>query len=110
MKYSKEEQLGKKKKTNHKKLSGNDKREYIDFLREISGGICQIPGCNNSAQDWEHPDRGINRDDRYTIMICRECHLKADGHTKVSLDVRIKLKLAGKRIGRDNWRQYNEDN
>ncbi|MFT7880459.1 MAG: hypothetical protein ABXS91_08705 [Sulfurimonas sp.] len=105
--YTKEVQLDKAKKHNPKKITGQDRRDYIDFIREKSGCKCQIPGCNNNAQDIEHPERGIRRDDRYIILICRSCHLKADGHTNVSEDEKSRIKLAGKKIAKQNWKDYN---
>jgi hypothetical protein len=106
--YTKAQQTKKNKAKNPKKLTGKDKINYIDFLRERSDEKCQMPDCNNDAQDWEHPDRGIHRDDRYTIMICRKCHMIADGHTLADVKERIALKEHGKRIGRENWKAYRE--
>ena len=107
MNYTKEAQLTKTKRPNPKKMTGIEKRLYIDFLREKSKGICQIPNCNNPAQDWEHPLRGINRDDRFTIMICRECHIIADNPSPKQIDKSSIIKLAGKKIAKQNWKDYN---
>ena len=106
MQLTKEKQLNKNKRPNPKKMPKLEKETYIDFLREKSGGICQIPSCHNRADDWEHPDRGINRDDRYTILICRECHMKADQPNPKQIDESSIIKLAGKKIGRQNWADY----
>jgi len=104
--YSKAQQTKKNKRVNPKRMTGTEKKLYIDFLREKSGGLCQIPNCNNRADDWEHPDRGINRDDRYTILICRSCHMKADQPSPKQIDESSRIKLAGKKIGRENWKDY----
>ena len=103
---SKAKQLQKNRKPNPKKMTKIEKRLYIDFQRDLSGGICQIPGCNNNAQDWEHPLRGINRDDRYTIMICRSCHTIADQPGTTQIAESIRIKNLGKKIAEENWKEY----
>ena len=107
MDYSKESQLQKTKRVNPKRMSNIEKKLYIDFLRDKSSGICQIPNCNNQAQDWEHPKRGINRDDRETILICRECHQIADQPSPTQIEESRLIKALGKKVAKQNWVDYN---
>ncbi len=104
---SKKDQLKKNKKPNLKRMSNIEKKLYIDFLRDKSEGICQIPNCNNQAQDWEHPKRGINRDDRETILICRNCHQIADQPSPTQIEESRIIKFTGKKIAKQNWDDYN---
>jgi len=104
---SKKDQTKKNRKPNPKRMSNIEKRLYIDFLREESEGICQIPGCNNAAQDWEHPKRGINRNDMETILICRNCHQIADHPSTTQAQESRIIKEAGKKVAKENWRKYN---
>ena len=55
--FSKSNQLRKNKKTNPKKLTREQKIEFIEFLKSKSGEVCQK--CNERpAQDFAHADRG----------------------------------------------------
>ena len=105
---NKKDQLKKNRQPNPKRMSNIEKKLYIDFLREESGGICQIPDCNNPAQDWEHPKRGINRDDRETILICRKCHQIADQPSPTQINESREIKSIGKKLAKQNWRNYRE--
>ncbi len=104
--FAKDKQLFKAKKTDPKKMDIRTKKLYIDFLRDKSGGICQITGCNNQAQDWEHPKRGIYRDDRETILICRQCHQVADQPNPKQIKESRRIKEDGKRIAKENYEDY----
>ena len=68
--FSKQAQVGKNRKTNPKKMPKVQYREYVDFVNERSNGLCQC-GCGRKADDMHHSKRGINKDDRSVIAICR---------------------------------------
>ena len=107
MTYSKAQQLGKHT-TNKKKMSRNDYFAYVDFVNDKAEYQCQNSQCNNQAQDIHHAYFGAGgRDDRYITAICRECHHAI--HHGSDTDKGSRLKLAFKTIGKENWREYNEN-
>jgi hypothetical protein len=102
---TKEQQL-KKVKQSDKKMKPTQYRQYVDFVNEISGGMCQNSQCENTAQDIHHSYFGAGgRDDRYITAICRHCHSMI--HCGVDTDKAKRLKLAFKTIGKQNWIEYN---
>ena len=106
--HSKKDQTKKNRQANPKRMSNIEKRLYVDFLRDKSNCMCQIPGCKFAAQDLEHPLRGINRDDRETILICRNCHQIADQPSPTQINESIEIKRVGKKIAKENWREYSD--
>ena len=104
--YSKQSQLNKTKKVNPKKMTNHERRLYADFIREKCKGICQIPWCNNNAQDMAHKDRAYKRDDRYEAMLCRACHTIADTPSPKQIDLSSKINLALSTACKQNWRDY----
>jgi len=104
--YSKTLQLSKTKKVNLKKITKLERRLYSDFIREKCKGICQIPWCNNNAQDMAHKDRAYKRDDRYQAMICRACHTIADSPSPKQIDLSSKTNLALSAVCKRNWKDY----
>ena len=104
--YTKSKQIGKTK-TNNKKLGHVQYHEYVDFLRDHSGEMCQNPECSNSGDDVHHAMYGAGgRDDRSMTIICRECHHAI--HHGRDTDKASRLKLMFREIGEENWRLYND--
>ncbi len=101
---TKEQQLKKVKRVSTKKMSSLEYKLYVDFIRDLSGGMCQA-GCGRSGSDVHHSYFGAGgRDDKFITISCRECHNMIHHGTKPT----DALKLLFKGIGRDNWRKYNE--
>ena len=103
--YSKAQQLGKTKANNPKKLTREQKIEFVEWLKAKSGEICQL--CNERhAQDFAHADRGYKRDDRRAVLACRRCHKIADqpNYTEIELSKEINRKL--KEVAEENYLEY----
>ncbi len=82
--YSKEEQTNKAKKDNPKRMSKALNQAYINFL--LGKGVCQVCEVSYDLDTPHHEPRGINKDDRYRVNICIDCHRKRHGSRKGSLD------------------------
>ena len=98
------EQLYKAKRVNLKKMSQIEYKLYVDFIRELSNGMCQA-NCGRVGSDVHHSFYGSGgRDDRFITIACRECHNMIHHGTKTT----DSLKLLFKTIGKSNWRQYHQ--
>ncbi len=101
---TKEEQLRRSKTDNPKKLGYIAWHNYVDWINEISNGMCQL--CKKNPLDEMHHSaygsQGADKDDRTLVGICRYCHL--DCHKEKHGSVNSKAV----KIGRANWRKYNE--
>ena len=104
--FSKEAQLSKNRTKNPNKMSKIEKELYIDFIREKSNGICQIPNCNNAGQDIAHKDRAYKREDRFVALICRNHHTIADQPNPRQIDESSRVNLELSAISRRNWKDY----
>ena len=78
---SKQAQTQKTKPKNQKKMSRAEKKNFCEWILSECGGMCQISGCDNPAQDFAHAARAYKRDDREAAMICRFHHQMADQPT-----------------------------
>ena len=99
---TKEQQLSKNKKNNHKKLSRLELLNYKDHIIDKCYGLCQI--CGDKAHDHHHPyfgKYGADKDDRYLIALCRECHNSCHKSKHGTTNTKAKS------IATDNWRSYN---
>jgi len=102
---SKKEQLKKNKVPNPKKMPQIEKELYQDFIFEKSQGKCQC-GCGSDGVEYHHTKRGIYKDDRSIILICRRCHTLIHNCEYKNIDETSRLTLLAKAKGKENWRDY----
>jgi len=78
---------------------------YVDFVNSKAKGLCQLE-CGRKADDIHHSKRGIYKDDRSIIAICRQCHntIHACGYKQI--DEQSRLSLMSRVIGELNFKEY----
>jgi len=103
--YTKESQLKKEKKPNPKKMTKIEKSLYEDFISDKAKGKCQC-GCGRDGVEFHHSKRGINKDDRSIILICRRCHILIHNMEYNNIDKSSQLNLLAKEKGEENWKEY----
>lgn len=102
---SKENQLRKSKKPNPRKMTKVEYELYVDFVNEKAKGMCQC-GCGRKADDIHHSMRGINKDDRSIIAICKTCHNLIHSCGYKEIEEASRLALLSKNIGKINFKDY----
>lgn len=75
---SKTDQVSKNRQPNPKRMPPVEYKKYVDFINELSGGVCQMT-CDRNIQDVHHTlwgNYGSTKSDFSIIAICRVCHDK----------------------------------
>ena len=84
-----------------KRLSKSVMREYILWMAD-NEPLCQI--CGVVGDDLHHlyyGCRGADKDDRYLLTVCRECHKWSHDNKKESQD-------KFDEVVKENWSRFNE--
>lgn len=100
---TKKDQLQKNKPKNDKKLPSKELQQYQFWLKE-NNPQCQakLNGCEHQTIEAHHVlfgSFGADKDDRYLLCVCRNCHEWA--HKNKTLSQELFLHVA-----RENWKQY----
>ena len=103
--YDKKSQLTKRKRPNPKKMSKIEKSIYEDFIFEKAKGKCQC-GCGRMGVEYHHSKRGVYKDDRSIILICRRCHTLIHNCEYKNIDKTSRLTFLAKSKGKENWKDY----
>ncbi len=102
---TKQQQTKWNKKSNPKKLTPADYKDFVNYIFNKAERKCQL--CTFKPIDDLHHSVygsfGADKDDRTLVGVCRACH--SDIHDHGNRDKREKAK----KIGKENWKGYKNE-
>ena len=102
---TKQDQLKKNRKDNPKKLSAIELADFKNFIWAKSGGKCQC-NCGRDGVEFHHSKRGIYKDDKSIILICRRCHTLIHSCEYKNIRNTSELTILAKVHGKKNWKEF----
>lgn len=82
-----------------------EKELFEEFINDKAKGLCQC-GCGRQGVEYHHSKRGIYKDDRSIMLICRRCHTLIHNCEYKNIDETSRLTLLAKEKGKENWGEY----